>query len=353
MEEMIAGAVTEEIHGPVVKKAPRRMSLIDELLNLQPHQLSASLTDKIFLFYGGPETRKTSVATKFDNHLMAAFEVGFKFNTGTYAKVMSTWTDFRAFVRALKSDKLKGRYDTIIIDTITLAWSACVRYVLDKNDVEDIGDIKWGKGFRAVRREFEETILSIPQMGYGLLMIAHSDDMKNEDDIVIRSKVDIDKRPSAIIKGLADFIMFMKKEYRAGMPKTDENQTVMAYTKLVDIETKSRSRYFAPKFEFTYENLTAEFRYAIEKQKQAEGIMTVEEQNLFMKEESDVSELRNEIKEYVMFFMSDSAPDIARTKTKKLLDSILPNIKVPEATKMHLPQLLVLKEELITLKESM
>jgi hypothetical protein len=121
-------------------------------------------------------------------------------------------------------------------------------------------------GWKKVRNEFEITLRSIAQKGYGLIMLAHSDEVEKEDKITKQKKlgvkIDIDKRPDLIIKGLADFVFFLHKEVRDGT----DIPTVYAYSKLVDIDTKSRSMYLNPRFEFTYENLLSELESAIKQQ---------------------------------------------------------------------------------------
>ena len=216
-----------------------------DLLNIKPNVISESLNDKIFLFYGEQGTRKTTVAGNFEDSIIAGFEIGYKFISGAIAQPIQTWTEFRNFLRQLRKPEVKERFKTVVIDTVTIAYSMCNDYVLAPLGVSDPGDLGYGKGWRAVRKEFEKAIMSIPQMGYGLVLIAHADEMQEKESGNVTAKVDIDKRPAAIIKGLADFIFYTRKEYRDGSEGLPEDLTVYAYSGLVDIESKSRSRYFA------------------------------------------------------------------------------------------------------------
>lgn len=264
-----------------------------DLTKIKPHVVSEGLEDKIFLFYGEPGSRKTTVASQFKNSILAGFEIGYKFINGVIAQPITSWADFKEFLRALKKPETKEYYDTVIIDTVTIAYSMCSKYVCDRLNISDPGDAGFGKGWRAIRREFEEAILSIPRMGYGVVLIAHANEM--EDQGSIQAKVDIDKRPAAIIKGLADFILYTRKEYRDDVENPgNEDITVYAYSDLPTIETKSRSRYFTPKFEFTYENLKKEMAAAIEKQKKVEGITTSSEPTVsYEKPVEDFETLQN------------------------------------------------------------
>jgi len=319
-----------------------------DILNIEPHIISESLEDKIFLLYGEAGTRKTTVAADFDKSLLAAFEIGYKFISGVKAQPLQKWSDFKKVIRQLKTDAAKEAYKTIVLDTVTLAYSACEKYILQQFNVEDPGDIPYGKGWRYIRKEFEEVILSIPQMGYGLVLIAHSDDIK-EDGEVKRSKVDIDKRPAAIIKGLSDFIIYTKKAYRDGEEQIENNKTVYAYTKLVDIETKTRSRYLSGRFEFTFKNLELEMKKAIETQKKVEGIITTDHQELHEIKEESLDSLQSSILELATELNVTSA----QTKMTALFGQILQGVPLSKTTNLHKGQLTILREELLDLRDKL
>lgn len=320
------------------------------LLEIQPHVVSESLNDKIFLLYGEAGTRKTTVATGFEDSLLAAFEIGYKFINGVKAQPLQTWSDFRKFVRALKNPKVKDVYKTIIIDTVSLAYSACYDYILTQAGVEDPGDIGYGKGWRLIRKEFEKLILSIPQMGYGLVLIAHADEFEGNEEKKASTKVDIDKRPAAIIKGLADFIFYVRHEYKENLEHTPENKTVYAYTNLVGIESKTRSRYFTPKFEFTFKNLQAEMKKAINQQKKVEGIITVDHQEVNLHEivEEELDTVKENIRELAVFLIDGGHEDVVNHLVMDILGK-----SVTESDEIDKPQLIVLRERLIEVKSKL
>lgn len=240
--------------------------------SIQPNVVTDSLTDKIWLFYGEMATRKTSVACSFPNHLLIATEVGYKFINGAMPALIQNWSDFKSIVKQLDKQSNKDRFKTIIIDTVGQVYQMCYQYMLMQMGVNDPGDVGYGMGWKKIRIEFETTIRSITQKGYGLIMLAHSDEVEKEDKTTkqksLNIKIDIDKRPDLIIKGLADFVLYLHKEIKEG---TEDTPTVYAYSDLVSIDTKSRSKFFSRKFEFTYENLQDELRKAVEMQYAAEG----------------------------------------------------------------------------------
>lgn len=315
-----------------------------DLLNMQPHRISETLTDKTFLFYGEAGTRKTSVAAEFPNSLLAAFEIGYKYIDGVYAQHITNWAEFKRFVRKLDDDKVKEKWDVIAIDTISLAYSACYDYILKQQGVDDPGDIGYGKGWRLIRKEFEKTILKIPQMGYGLVLIAHADENTYDEDHK-STKVDIDKRPAAIIKGLADFIIYLRKVYKNSEEKTFENQTVYAYTQLVDIETKTRLNQLSPEFEFTYENLKDEIKKALEKKKVQEGIVTDDSrQKLYSTETQSFEDIQEETISIAKQLIEENGDDIKETVNNLIMDHL--GAPISKATKAQKNNLIGLREAL-------
>lgn len=241
--------------------------------DIQPNVVTSNLSDKIWLFYGEMATRKTSVACSFPRHLLFAYDIGYKLINGANAVPLQSWSDFKSAVKQLDKASIKSKYDVICIDTIGMAYQICYQYMLTQMGVSEPGEAGYGMGWKKIRNEFETTVRSIVQKGYGLIMLAHSDEIEKEDKVkkvkTTVIKIDIDKRPDMIIKGLADFVFFLHKEVKDG---TADEPTVYAYTQLVDIDTKSRSRYFSPRFEFTYENLQLEMEKAIQKQYEEEGL---------------------------------------------------------------------------------
>ena len=242
--------------------------------DVTPNVVTADPVSKIWLFYGEMGTRKTSVACAFPDHLLIAYDIGYKFINGANALPVQNWNDFKSAVRQLGSEKNKARFKTVIIDTAGKCYQACYKYMCSQMGVSDPAEAgKYGIGWKKIRDEFETTIYSIAQMGYGVILLAHSDEVEKEDATTkqkyIQTKIDTDRRPEIIIKQMSDFVFYLHKEEN---PDT-HMPTVYAYTNLVQIDTKTRSRYFSPKFEFTYENLCAELERAVAAQYEAENLV--------------------------------------------------------------------------------
>ena len=120
-------------------------------------------------------------------------------------------------------------------------------------------------GYTACKREFEDVLRQITQMGYGLIIIAHSEekvmkDNKGEDITVIGPA--LPKRGAAIINQLVDIIGYIAVEY-------DENGQSHRYLytrSTPTVQAGSRFRYLKPRIPFGYKELTTALAEAIEEE---------------------------------------------------------------------------------------
>lgn len=48
-----------------------------------------------------------------------------------------------------------------------------------------MNELPYGQGWSKTSKEFDECLRSIPQMGYGLVMISHSQDKTFTDEMVV------------------------------------------------------------------------------------------------------------------------------------------------------------------------
>ena len=186
-----------------------------DLLTVQEHRVKAGVQGKMFLIYGGPKTGKTTTACQFSKPLLLAFEPGYNLIDGVKAVSVTSWVDMKNYAKQLKKDEVRAMYDTLIIDTAPLMWGLDEKFIKTQKDIEDLTDLGFGKGYRAVRDEFQDVINSLGQMGYTLVFISHAEKKDYVDALgVSHSGITpaMDKRPKEIISGLVDVYMFVCQE---------------------------------------------------------------------------------------------------------------------------------------------
>lgn len=120
-----------------------------DLLSLEPTRISRNLKGKYMLFYGEPKSGKTTLLSKLPHSLILAFEPGTNALNNAYVQPIMSWTDFKMVLKQLKLPQLKDKFEFIGIDTADIAYELCEKYVCSQNNVENVGDIPYGKFFAA------------------------------------------------------------------------------------------------------------------------------------------------------------------------------------------------------------
>ena len=144
-----------------------------DILSLKPTTISRDLKGKFVCIYSLPKVGKTSMACQFPKNLLLGFEHGWNAIAGAMAVDITKWADYKQVLRQLEQPAAREMYDTITIDTVGLAWQMCEDFVCAQNGVQKISDIPWGGGYTACKKEFENCLRKITQLGYGLVVIAH------------------------------------------------------------------------------------------------------------------------------------------------------------------------------------
>lgn len=92
-----------------------------------------------------PKTGKTTLATQMDGCLLLAFEPGYHALPGVIAQDITTWGEMKQVYRELKKPEVQQAFKAVIVDTIDIASDKCKKYICNQNDIEDLGDLGYGK----------------------------------------------------------------------------------------------------------------------------------------------------------------------------------------------------------------
>lgn len=245
-----------------------------DILSLQPSVISRDLKGKYVLLYGKAKSGKTTAASQFPKCLLCAFEKGYNAIGGLLAQDITKWSDFKLVLRQLERPEAKEKFETVIIDTVSIAWDLCEQFVCSQNGVQKIADIPWGGGYSAAKKEFEGSLRKITHMGYGVVLIAHNSTRiektadGSEVEIIFP---ELPKRAAEICNGIVDIIGYIGNEYVNGETKrylyTRETPTLFA---------GSRFKYLSPKIEFSYDSLVSAIGDAIDKSEKLDGAVVVD-----------------------------------------------------------------------------
>jgi len=248
-----------------------------DIFSIQPHQVSRDLRGYSVFFYGGWKTGKTTIASKFPNALLLAFEKGYNALAGVRPQPINSWAEFKKVLRQLKDSRAKEMFETIIVDTADIAYDYCTKYICDnaqRSDggygVDSISDIPFGKGYGMVEKEFDTALRSIVQMDYGLVIISHetdktfTDEAGNQFNKIVPT---LDKRANNICARMCDIV-----GYSRAITDKDGNLTTKLFMRGTPrYEAGSRFKYTPDFIDFSYDNLVNAIATAIDKQAEEDG----------------------------------------------------------------------------------
>ena len=296
------------------------------LLDIQPHQVSRDLRGYSVFFYGEAKSGKTTIATKFPNHLLLAFEKGYNAIPGAMAQPVNSWSEFRKVLRQLKDEKVKARFETIIIDTADIAYDYCEKYICSNASVDTIGDIAYGKGYKLAAKEFDEALRLILQLNYGLVLISHAVDktFKDQNGQEYNQIVPtLDSKPRNIVSRMADIIGYSRVVELADgttVPKLFMRGTPRYVA-------GSRFKYTPEVIDFNYNSLVNAICEAIDKQAEEDGAQyfTETRNNLYTAttKELDFDELMGQFNDILTKLMTTTEEETFTTYWQPRITQII------------------------------
>lgn len=162
----------------------------------------------------------------------------------------------------------------------------CEDYIKSQQNVTEIADIPWGRGFKMLREEFEKTFRQLSKLGYAIVFIAHSkskvtDVTDKEGNKLEQVSPNLPASCAEAVNGLVDVIAYLGIEY-------DENRNSTRYLYLRETPTifaGSRYRYITPRIPLSYDNLVKAVAEAMEKEAAETGTSFITEEELNRHEE--------------------------------------------------------------------
>lgn len=239
------------------------------LLELKPHKVSRDLSGYITYIYGAPKTGKTTLATQMDGCLLLAFEPGYHALPGVMAQDITSWGEMKQVFRELKKPEVQSTFKAVIVDTIDVAADRCKKYICQQNDIDDLGDLGYGKGYVKFKEEFNEIFRGLTQLGYAVFFIGHhkevtmTDPTTGTDRMIIRPSLSNSTRE--VIAGMADIYGY------AHQKKVDQMSVLTLRSTDGAIECGCRFKYIPHEITMSYTNLVNAIQDAIDQEAAEHG----------------------------------------------------------------------------------
>ena len=323
-----------------------------DIFAIKPHEVSRDLCGYTVLLYGQPKTGKTTTAAQFPQAFLCAFEIGYLAIPGVIAQPVNKWSEFKQILRQLDSDQAHQQFKNIIVDTVDIAYDLCEKYICNQNGVSTVGDLAYGKGYALAKKEFDEALRRIPQMGYGLVMISHAQDktFKDENGEEYQQIVPtLANQPRLVVDRMSDIIGYAH-------PFQEEDGTV--HTTLFMRGTPrfvagSRFKYTPDSIEFSYDNLVNAIGDAIDRQAKDFGGQYVTDaptQAHVAEPELDFDDLMSQFNELVSKIQNATGSAFGTTWAPRIVaitDKYLgKGKKVSEMSRDQVEQLVLIVDEL-------
>lgn len=165
-------AVVKKLKTKTVKPSKLKEKVVVSL----PKEVSVpsdNLQDYTILLYGIKKIGKTSLCQYFKDCLYLMFEPGAK-ALAVHKRSPKNWTEFKEYVKLLEKDK---KFKTVVIDPVDRLFRICEKHVCQRMAITHPSEGEWGKGWSAVREEFEEWVLGrLLHTGKGVIFISHAKD---------------------------------------------------------------------------------------------------------------------------------------------------------------------------------
>jgi hypothetical protein len=204
-----------------------------------------------------------------DGCLLLAFEPGYHALPGVIAQDVTSWGEMKQVYRELKKPEVQANFKAVIVDTIDVAADRCKKYICQQNNIEDLGDLGYGKGYVKFKEEFNEIFRGLTQLGYAVFFIGHhkeattTDVMTGSDRMIIRPSLSNSTRE--VIAGMADIYGY------AHQKKVDEMSVLTLRSTDGSIECGCRFKYIPHEITMSYDNLIEAIQNAIDQEAAEHG----------------------------------------------------------------------------------
>jgi len=269
-----------------------------DIFSLEPSKISRDLKGKFLLIYGQPKTGKSTFGSQLPRALFMNFEQGTNALAGIKSQPILRWTDAKKVLTQLRKPQAKEIFDTIVVDTASIAWQLCEKYICQRENVDSIRDVPWGQGWNMLKQEFSEFWREITLLGFGILFIAHSKDkpteMRNEDGEAITAVCpDLPNQCYTIINSIVDIIGYLQVQMNP-----DGTSERFLYTRSTPtIFAGSRYQYLAPKIKFGYQELVDAIGDAIDMAVEKDGAEVTDHTEIAQIKDRPFQEVMAEAKE--------------------------------------------------------
>lgn len=282
------------------------------------------------------KTGKSTFGSQLPRGLFMNFENGTNALAGIRSVPILRWSDARKVLSQLRKPQAKEMYDTIIVDTVDIAWNLAEKYIVQREGVNTLQEIPWGAGWGMLRQEFSDFWREISLLGFGILFIAHSKEkptkMRDEEGNAITTVVPAIGSGAAtdVINGIVDIIGYLQVQLNP-----DGTSERFLYTRSTPtVFAGSRYQYLAPKIKFGYQELVDAIGDAIDEAVKRDGAQVTDKTELAQIKTRPFNEIMTEARELWMSYLESATSDEEKDQRLNIMKDIIRRIFGSEEFKL-------------------
>ena len=281
------------------------------------------------------KTGKSTFGSQLPRSLFLNFEQGTNALAGIRSVPILRWSDMKKVLMQLRKPQAREMYDSIVVDTASIAWQLCEKYICQRESVDSIRDVPWGQGWNMLKTEFSECWREITLLGFGILFIAHSKEkpteMRDEEGNAITAMCpDLPNNAYTIINGIVDIIGYLQVQMNP-----DGTSERYLYTRSTPtIFAGSRYQYLAPKIKFGYQELVDAIGDAIDKAVELDGAQVTDHTVIAQIKARPFNEIMNEAREVWTAFLDKAKTDEEKDTQLNIMKDVIKRIFGNEAFKL-------------------
>ena len=306
-----------------------------DIFTLEPSKISRDLKGKFLLIYGQPKTGKSTFGSQLPRSLFLNFEQGTNALAGIRSVPILRWTDFKKVLSQLRKPQAREMYDSIVVDTASIAWQLCEQYICQREGVDTIRDVPWGQGWGMVKTEFSECWREITLLGFGILFIAHSKEkpteMKDEEGNSISAVApDLPNNAYTIINGIVDIIGYLQVQ----MNQDGTSERYLYTRSTPTVFAGSRYQYLAPKIKFGYNELVEAIGDAIDMAVERDGAQVTDHTEFVQVKARPFTEIMDEAKAIWGAFLEKATTEEEKEQHLKIMKDVIRRVFGTEEFKL-------------------
>ncbi len=205
-----------------------------------------------FYTYGAPGVGKTTLASRFRKQkedgtwiepIFLCTEEGVGF-LEVYKVPIPSWGTFKETLKQIvEADPEAQTYGTIVVDTIDLLFTMCEKFVCELKQITHPSELEWGKGWAALRDEFQVVLSYLSRMKQGLVLVGHAKIWEKKERGIVTTCIQptLNNTGRRVVLPIVDVILYIEAIEVQGVDGKFYNKRIMRSEPTDMIEAKDRT----------------------------------------------------------------------------------------------------------------